>query len=105
MAMGDTEYAGAIGAPFAITVIGGLAFSTLLTLLIIPTVYMGLENALKWYRTLSVKYKITHLLVFVFGVVFIYFQEADLLYQALYITLLAFLIPGVTFCTNQFTKC
>ena len=51
LAMGDTEYAGAIGAPFAITVIGGLAFSTLLTLLIIPTVYMGLENALKWYRT------------------------------------------------------
>ena len=97
LAMGDTEYAGAIGAPFAITVIGGLAFSTLLTLLIIPTVYMGLENALKWYRTLSVKYKITHLLVFVFGVVFIYFREADLLYQVLYITLLVFLIPGVTF--------
>ena len=97
LAMGDTEYAGAIGAPFAITVIGGLAFSTLLTLLIIPTVYMGLENALKWYRTLSVKYKITHLLVFVSGVVFIYFNEVDLLYQALYITLLAFLIPGVTF--------
>ena len=49
LAMGDTEYAGAIGAPFAITVIGGLAFSTLLTLLIIPTGYMGLENARKWY--------------------------------------------------------
>ena len=29
LAMGDNEYAGAIGAPFAITVIGGLAFSTL----------------------------------------------------------------------------
>ena len=32
-----------------------------------------------------------------FGVVFIYFREADLLYQVLYITLLVFLIPGVTF--------
>lgn len=31
LAMGDTEYAGAIGAPFAITVIGGLLFSALLT--------------------------------------------------------------------------
>jgi multidrug efflux pump subunit AcrB len=51
MAMGDTEYAGAIGAPFGITVIGGLAFSTLLTLVIIPTLYTGLENALRWYRT------------------------------------------------------
>ena len=30
LAMGDTEYAGAIGAPFAITVIGGLFFSAML---------------------------------------------------------------------------
>ena len=33
LAMGDTEYAGAIGAPFAITVIGGLFFSAMLTLI------------------------------------------------------------------------
>ena len=43
LAMGDTEYAGAIGAPFAITVIGGLFFSAMLTLILIPTVCMGLE--------------------------------------------------------------
>ena len=42
LAMGDTEYAGAIGAPFAITVIGGLFFSAMLTLILIPTVCMGL---------------------------------------------------------------
>ena len=36
LAMGDTEYAGAIGAPFAITVIGGLFFSAMLTLILIP---------------------------------------------------------------------
>ena len=97
LAMGDNEYAGAIGAPFAITVIGGLAFSTLLTLVIIPTVYMGLENAIHWYRTLPIKTKITHLLLFVVGVVAIYFYGEGLLYQALYITLLTLLIPGVTF--------
>lgn len=97
LAMGNTEYAGAIGAPFAITVIGGLAFSTLLTLLIIPTVYMGLENALAWYRTLLVRTKIVHLLLFLIGVAFIYVYESDLLYQALYLTLLALLIPGITF--------
>ena len=34
LAMGDTEYAGAIGAPFAITVIGGLFFSAMLTLIL-----------------------------------------------------------------------
>ena len=61
------EYAGAIGAPFAITVIGGLAFSTLLTLVIIPTVNMGLENALTWYRTLPLKTKVWHLLLFIVG--------------------------------------
>ena len=56
LAMGDSEYAGAIGAPFAITVIGGLTFSALLTLILIPTVCMGLENTLQWYRARPVKY-------------------------------------------------
>jgi ABC-type multidrug transport system ATPase subunit len=96
LAMGNTEYAGAIGAPFAITVIGGLAFSTLLTLLIIPTVYMGLENALEWYQTLTVRTKIIHLLLFVTGVAAIYLYGEGMLYQVLYLTVLAVLIPGVT---------
>ena len=64
LAMGDAEYAGAIGAPFAITVIGGLAFSALLTLILIPTVCMGLENTLQWYRGLSPKIWILHLVLF-----------------------------------------
>jgi multidrug efflux pump subunit AcrB/ABC-type multidrug transport system ATPase subunit len=97
LAMGDTEYAGAIGAPFAITVIGGLTFSTLLTLVIIPTVNMGLENALKWYRTLPVKTKIIHLALFVAGVVCIFLYGDGLLYQVLYLTALVALIPGVTY--------
>lgn len=97
LAMGDTEYAGAIGAPFAITVIGGLAFSTLLTLVIIPTVYMGLENALQWYRSLPVKTKIIHLVLFVTGVSAIYLYGEGMLYQILYVTALAVLIPGITF--------
>ena len=41
LAMGQAEYVGAIGAPFAITVIGGLSLSTLLTLVFIPTLYAG----------------------------------------------------------------
>ena len=97
LAMGDKEYAGAIGAPFAITVIGGLAFSTLLTLVIIPTVYMGLENALQWYRSLPVKTKIIHLVLFVTGVSAIYLYGEGMLYQILYVTTLAVLIPGITF--------
>lgn len=97
LAMGDTEYAGAIGAPFAITVIGGLLFSTLLTLVIIPTVNMGLENVLEWYRTLSVKTKIIHLVIFVTGVIVIYFYGEGMLYQILYLTALIALIPGLTY--------
>jgi len=64
LAMGDTEYAGAIGAPFAITVIGGLFFSAMLTLILIPTVCMGLENVLQWYRSLSRKLWTIHLILF-----------------------------------------
>ena len=52
LAMGDAEYVSAIGAPFAIVVIGGLALSTLLTLVFIPTFYSGLENAIVWFKEL-----------------------------------------------------
>ena len=44
LAMGEAEYVSRIGASFAITVIGGLALSTLFTLVFVPTVYAGLEN-------------------------------------------------------------
>lgn len=97
MAMGDTEYSGAIGAPFAITVIGGLAFSSLLTLVIIPTVCMGLENTLIWYRTLSRKIKLLHLLLILAGTMGIYLYADGLLWQSLYLAALVILVPGVTY--------
>jgi multidrug efflux pump subunit AcrB/ABC-type multidrug transport system ATPase subunit len=97
MAMGDSEYAGAIGAPFAITVIGGLAFSSLLTLVIIPTVCMGLENTTRWYRTLSRKMKFLHLLLAIAGIICIYFYVDELLWQSLYFVALIILIPGITY--------
>jgi multidrug efflux pump subunit AcrB/ABC-type multidrug transport system ATPase subunit len=97
LAMGDTEYAGAIGAPFAITVIGGLMFSTLLTLILVPTACLGLENALKWYRTLSVKIRIIHLLLYIAGVAGIYFYVEEMIWQAAYYIVLTILIPGLTY--------
>ncbi|MEN8201344.1 MAG: efflux RND transporter permease subunit [Bacteroidota bacterium] len=48
LALGDAEYVEAIGPPFAITVIGGLSLSTLLTLVYIPMLYNGIEQALAW---------------------------------------------------------
>ncbi|MDR1223597.1 MAG: efflux RND transporter permease subunit [Tannerella sp.] len=97
LAMGDSEYAGAIGAPFAITVIGGLAFSTLLTLVIIPTVCMGLENTLAWYKTLSKRIKALHLLLVVAGLICIYLYADGLLWQSIYLVALVILVPGITY--------
>jgi multidrug efflux pump subunit AcrB/ABC-type multidrug transport system ATPase subunit len=97
MAMGDNEYAGAIGAPFAITVIGGLSFSSLLTLVLIPTVYMAMENTLAWYRTLSIKTKILHLILILAGIACIYLYTDDLLWQSIYLVALVILVPGVTY--------
>ena len=97
LAMGDTEYAGAIGAPFAITVIGGLAFSTLLTLVIIPTVAMGLENTLIWYQTLSRKTQIFHFIIVLAGTACIWLYVDETIWQVIYFLTLIILVPGVTF--------
>ncbi|MDR1886531.1 MAG: efflux RND transporter permease subunit [Prevotellaceae bacterium] len=97
LAMGDTEYAGAIGAPFAITVIGGLLFSTILTLVLVPTACMGLENTLAWYRTLSRKIRIVHLILYIAGVACIYLYVEGMIWQAVYFIGLTILIPGMTY--------
>jgi multidrug efflux pump subunit AcrB/ABC-type multidrug transport system ATPase subunit len=97
LAMGGSEYAGAIGAPFAITVIGGLAFSTLLTLVMIPTVCMGLETAMDWYRALSKKLKFLHLIIILLGIFCIYRYVDSMLYQLIYFVALIFLVPGITY--------
>jgi multidrug efflux pump subunit AcrB/ABC-type multidrug transport system ATPase subunit len=97
LALGDNEYAGAIGAPFAITVIGGLAFSTLLTLVLIPTVCMGLENTLAWYRTVSSRLKILHAVIVLVGIGCIYLFTDELLWQSIYFVGLIILVPGVTY--------
>jgi multidrug efflux pump subunit AcrB/ABC-type multidrug transport system ATPase subunit len=97
LAMGESEYAGAIGAPFAITVIGGLAFSTLLTLVIIPTVCMGLENTLTWYKTLSKQTKALHLVLVLIGGIGICLYAEGWLWQSLYLVALIILVPGITY--------
>lgn len=97
LAMGNSEYAGAIGAPFAITVIGGLGFSALLTLILIPTVCMGLENTVKWYHTLSRKTWVIHILIFLAGVACIYQYGDSLFLQSACLVALIFLIPGMTY--------
>lgn len=97
LALGDNEYAGAIGAPFAITVIGGLSFSALLTLILIPTVCMALENILAWYKTLSKKTYVLHAVLFILGVLAIDYYTSSMLWQIIYLVALIVAIPGATF--------
>jgi multidrug efflux pump subunit AcrB/ABC-type multidrug transport system ATPase subunit len=96
MALGQSEYVGAIGAPFAITVIGGLTLSTLLTLVFVPTLYAGLENTLAWMRNLNWKIKALHLLLFLAAVWYIYFRVDTFIWQLLTFMLVILLIPGLT---------
>lgn len=97
LAMGQAEYVGAIGAPFAITVIGGLSVSTLLTLIFIPTFYAGLETAIKWMKGLNWKIKVIHLILFLSGATYIYYGVDTFIWQLVDFILLIILIPGITY--------
>jgi multidrug efflux pump subunit AcrB len=96
LALGQAEYVGAIGAPFAITVIGGLSFSTLLTLIFIPTLYAGLENAIHWMGSQSWKVKLLHSLLFLFSIWYIMTRVDTFIWQLLTFLLVILLIPGIT---------
>ena len=97
MAMGDDEYAGAIGAPFALTVIGGLTFSAILTLLLIPTLYISFENMRAWYKGLGRYTHILHAVLFGVGLAVILTSVSGVFRILLYIIALAALVPGVTY--------
>ncbi len=97
LAMGKAEYVTRIGAPFAITVIGGLALSTLFTLVFIPTAYSGLESALNWIRKLNWKIKLIQLLLLVGGILLIYFYVESLLWRLADLFVLVMLIPAATY--------
>ncbi|PWD97627.1 efflux RND transporter permease subunit [Marinilabilia rubra] len=58
LSLGEGEYVGALGAPFAITVIGGLCFSSILTLVFVPAFGLGLEQSLNWIRSVKQPLKV-----------------------------------------------
>lgn len=97
VAMGKQEYISLIGAPFAITVMGGLGVATLFTLVLIPTFSFGLENALIWWRGLSWKIKLAQGLVFIAGEWFLFANIDSFLWRIAYTLILFVGIPGFTF--------
>ncbi len=97
LAMGKVDYVTTIAAPFAITVIGGLSLSTLFTLVLIPTVYSGLENMVEWIKSLKPSIQILQGFLFVTGVVIVYLKVESLLWQFANLLVLLFIIPGLTY--------
>jgi len=105
LAMGQSEYVSVIGASFAITVIGGLTLSTLLTLVFIPTFYTGLENALNWFYSLGWKNKLLQIILFVMLIFFIYSYIDKFLWKLISTILAIILIPASTwFIMNSLRK-
>lgn len=105
LAMGTAEYVSAIGASFAITVIGGLALSTLLTLVFIPTFYTGLEHSLKWFNSLRLTTKLIQLAIFVLIIYLIYNNIGSFLWKVILSLLVVILIPaGTWFVMNSLRK-
>jgi multidrug efflux pump subunit AcrB/ABC-type multidrug transport system ATPase subunit len=96
LALGNAEYVSAIGAPFAITVIGGLSVSTLLTLIVIPVFYSGLENALLWIRQLPWRIQMIMGVAWVAGGILIWLQVDTFLWKTLLLILLVVGVPGIT---------
>jgi len=104
LALGTAEYVSVIGAPFAITVIGGLALGTVLTLILIPTVYMGLENSIDWFKSLPWWTRLVNLGIFTSGAFLIYFRIDSILWQVADVLLMVFLLPGITYFIQQSLK-
>lgn len=105
LAMGQSEYVSTIGAAFAITVMGGLALSTMLTLVFIPTFYIGLEDALKWIYDLSWKNKIIQFTLFGIFMFLVYTYIDKFIWQLILTILLLIIIPaGTWFVMNSLRK-
>ncbi|MFC1608519.1 efflux RND transporter permease subunit, partial [Candidatus Latescibacterota bacterium] len=96
LAMGKAEYAARIGAPFAITVIGGLALSTLFTLIFIPTLYSALDMALAWIRSLNLKIKVIMACALTVMTALIMLYIDSVLWRYTYVFLAVVAVPAFT---------
>lgn len=94
MAMGKAEYVEKIGAPFAITVIGGLSLSTLFTLIFIPTQYSGMNAAMQWIWGQKLWVKIAMAALCLVGVYYIATSVESLVWRIIDYILLFILVPS-----------
>lgn len=94
LALGRAEYVTQIGVPFAITVIGGLSLSTILTLVFIPTLYTGLQTSLNWMRNQPVWVKVIQFGIWIAGAYFIYTEVDSKIWQIIDLLVLLLSVPA-----------
>lgn len=94
LAMGKAEYVTQIGTPFAITVIGGLGLSTLLTLVFIPTFNSGLRSSLHWLYEQKIMIKILIFAIYIAGGFWIYQYIDSTVWKIINYILLIVLTPA-----------
>ncbi len=105
LAMGKAEFVSVIGSSFAITVVGGLTLSTLLTLVFIPTFYSGLENSIGWFNSLGWRNKTVQIALFALLAFIIYTYINGFLWKMITTILSLIIIPAATwFVMNSLRK-
>jgi len=105
LAMGKAEYVKAIGPPFAVTVIGGLIVSTLLTLVFIPMLYNGLEQSLNWIKDLKLPLRLLLIVLEITGfVLVVLFIDKFMWQMACGILVLAGVPTVIWFVTSSLRK-
>ncbi len=97
LALGEAEYVVSIGQPFAVTVMGGLAFATVLTLFYIPTMSAGMESVLAWFRNLKPVIKALQILLVMAAGISIFLQIDGILIQMIAFIGAVILVPGGTY--------
>jgi ABC-type multidrug transport system ATPase subunit/predicted RND superfamily exporter protein len=97
LAMGKAEYVTQVGAPFAITIIGGLGLSTLLTLVFIPTLNSGIQSALEWIYEQRWLNKLIIIAVYLAGGYLIYREIDTLVWKIIDFILLIILVPATVY--------
>ena len=97
LALGKAEYVTRIGVPFAITIIGGLALSTLLTLVFIPTLNSGLQTSLKWIQSQKKYIKVIQIVIWIVGSYFIFTDIDRRVWQVIVFIILIIGVPAVIY--------
>jgi ABC-type multidrug transport system ATPase subunit len=97
LALGKAEYVSLIGTPFAVTIIGGLAVSTILTLVFIPTLNSGLQESLKWMREQKSFVKAIQIVIWIIGTYYIFTEVDRRVWQIIDFLVLMISVPAVIY--------